>query len=691
MQFLTPLVWLTAAAVLVPVVLHLTRKETKTPMTIASLMFLRRIPIHEVRRRNIRNPLLLFLRCLAILLLVAAFAHPVAGFFHFDSASAELQQSVLILVDRSLSMSREGVWNRAKDAALTRIQELKPGDEALVAQFAQSAEPLTGWERQHSSLTRAIDERLETSAESTSYAAALAFAAQQLEQATAPSREILLVSDLQSTGLDLDAMSQVQIPENVRFNVKDVGEAARNAFIEEVRLQRQVYSETYPHSVVARVSLSNPQDEGPGRELRGDIQLFIGETMIDRQSFELGVEASIAVSFEPFEVGEGPVRGRLVLDLKDDLAVDDVYYFVVEQAEPFRVAVLSDQDEPSIYFKDAMESGRNLPIAVTSYADDQSWDESLPSVVVLDNVPRPGRQSLVNHLERGGSLIVTLGNDIDPSAYERALGERLPCRFVEKRFAGTDGARFASITELSDNHPIFDPFLQTQENALTNVQFYGYWKLEPGPESRVLARFDNGDPALVEGTSQKGKVLVFASSLGRVWSDFPMRSAYVSLWQKTVQYMAEWEPQAASLTVNQILSLEDESRGGARSEDGEPWDLLDPRGQRLVTLDAQRPESIQLTSPGYYELRKDRSTNWFAVNTDRIESDLARVEQDEFAAALRNTQVRPGQAGVAAQIAEEEAPEPLWWLFLLAALAVLLAETFAANRFRSGPGMARTE
>jgi len=682
LQFLTPLVWLAAAAVIVPVVLHLTRKETRRPMLFSSLMFLRRIPIHEVRRRNIRNPLLLLLRCLAILLLVAAFAHPVAGFFHFDSSSAELQQSVVILVDRSLSMSREAVWERAVDAALERVQELKPGDEALLVQFAQRAEALTGWERQSGRLTRSIRDRLQPSAESTSYAAGLDLAAQQLEQATSPSKEIFLITDLQSAGLDLDAMSQVQIPGDVRFSLKDVGEPARNAFIEEVRLQRQVYSDTYPHSIVARISLSDSQKDRSGRELRSEIQLYLGETMIDRQSFELSGEGSATVTFDPFEIGEGAIRGRLVLDLRDDLAADDVYYFVVERTNPFRIVLLSGQSDTPIYLKDALESGRNLPFVVTDSADNQTWDENEASVVVLDNVPRPRNQSLHQHLERGGSLIIALGKDIQPSAYESALGDSMPCQIIEKRFAGTDGSRFVSITEVTESHPIFEPFLQTQENALTNVQFFGYWKLEPQPGSQVLARFDNGDPALIEQKVGGGKVLVFASSLGRVWSDFPLRSAYVSFWQRTVQYMGQWGQQPASLTVNQILSLEDWNGSGEPVENGKTWDFLDPRGQRLLTLDSQRPESIRLESAGYYELRKDRATNWFAVNTDRAESDLARVEEEEFSAALRNTQVQQGRAGLVPELAEEEAPQPLWWLFLLAAVAILMVEAVAANRPR---------
>ena len=65
MSFLTPLFLIALAGLAVPVLLHLIQRERKQVVQFPSLMFLRRIPYQSVRRRRIRNWLLLLMRAAA--------------------------------------------------------------------------------------------------------------------------------------------------------------------------------------------------------------------------------------------------------------------------------------------------------------------------------------------------------------------------------------------------------------------------------------------------------------------------------------------------------------------------------------------------------------------------------------------------------------------------------------------------
>src|SRR2546430_970570 len=76
MSFLAPLFLVGLAAIAIPVLVHLIQRERKRVVEFPSLMFLRRIPYQSVRRRRIRNWLLLAMRAAAIALIVAAFARP---------------------------------------------------------------------------------------------------------------------------------------------------------------------------------------------------------------------------------------------------------------------------------------------------------------------------------------------------------------------------------------------------------------------------------------------------------------------------------------------------------------------------------------------------------------------------------------------------------------------------------------
>src|SRR5258705_4979654 len=76
MAFLAPLFFVGLAALAIPVLIHLTQREKKMVQQFPSLMFVRRIPYQTVRRRKIRDLLLLCVRLAALMLIVGAFARP---------------------------------------------------------------------------------------------------------------------------------------------------------------------------------------------------------------------------------------------------------------------------------------------------------------------------------------------------------------------------------------------------------------------------------------------------------------------------------------------------------------------------------------------------------------------------------------------------------------------------------------
>src|SRR5690606_8603589 len=142
MSLLTPAFLIGLAALAVPLLIHLIRRERHDAVEFPSLMFLSRIPQPVVKRRRIRNWWLFALRCLALILLVSAFTRPFMDRGPDAIAQGDAAREVVILLDRSYSMGYGDRWDRALTAARGAIDGLGPSDRASLVVFDAAASAL---------------------------------------------------------------------------------------------------------------------------------------------------------------------------------------------------------------------------------------------------------------------------------------------------------------------------------------------------------------------------------------------------------------------------------------------------------------------------------------------------------------------------------------------------------------------
>ena len=116
MSFLTPFFLAALVGLGVPVLIHMIQRQRTELLEFPSLMFVRKIPFHSMRRQRIRHWLLLLLRCAALALLVAAFARPFLRSNALASVTGGARE-VVVLIDRSYSMGFGDRWDRARAAA----------------------------------------------------------------------------------------------------------------------------------------------------------------------------------------------------------------------------------------------------------------------------------------------------------------------------------------------------------------------------------------------------------------------------------------------------------------------------------------------------------------------------------------------------------------------------------------------
>ena len=64
------------------------------------------------------------------------------------------------------------------------------------------------------------------------------------------------------------------------------------------------------------------------------------------------------------------------------------------------------------------------------------------------------------------------------------------------------------LGEIAFDHPLFSPLAGAQFNDFTKIHFWKHRRIKPAAidGARVLARFENGDPAILEKKVGKGSL-----------------------------------------------------------------------------------------------------------------------------------------------------------------------------------------
>ena len=169
-------------------------------------------------------------------------------------------------------------------------------------------------------------------------------------------------------------------------------------------------------------------------------------------------------------------------------------------------------------------------------------------MVMLCNVrtlPATTVQALHALLRRGGGLFISGGDKVDVDFYNGSLADLLPqpLRGEKSRVELEDPAKreVLGLGQVEGSHHVFAPFDGQKPEGLTRARTHTVLLLETGGKAPrdVLARFSNGAPALLERRVGPGRVLLWATTVDRDWSDLAIRPGFLPLLQQAVLYLAD--------------------------------------------------------------------------------------------------------------------------------------------------------
>jgi hypothetical protein len=469
------------------------------------------------------------------------------------------------------------------------------------------------------------------------------------------------------------------IGRDVKADLKFVGvEKSTNVGIENVSVDATSFVRTYNGRIVARIRNYNPD-----KEISVPVSLTINDKEIAKKTVVVPpASAALAEFAGGFDLDLGFAKGKIKLGIDDPLSLDNEFLFGIERREKLNVLILdSGKPRQSFHLKTAFSATSDLPFSVKVANASAITVEDLGSqdIVIFNDVPRLAdavRDRMVQARKAGQGQIVVLGPNADLNWWGAIEG--FPAKPVRKvDVASTErGKSVVYLTSYDKNHGIFKPLQSTSRLGLNTAQFHNYVELQPAEGSMAIAKFDNGMPALVEGSASNRGLLVFASTLDNTWNDLPLKPSFVLFLHQSARYLTGYNAVKSWYTLGEGIPVIGALEGGVAR-------VVDPTGtqESLGELKSGEQRYYTPTTPGYYELRVGRDARLLAVNPPASEGNLEKMVPEDLLASVQSTEAEARQAGTLASDDKlEYARQQMgWWYLLMIALIAGIVELYIAN------------
>jgi hypothetical protein len=636
-----------AAAVAIPILIHLLLRPRARQVPIGTLRFLRLAMKETKRRRRVRRWLLLAMRTAAVLLLALLFARP-----YLTAANAGMgqDQEIIVLIDQSGSMA-------SLFSGQTEFACAQAAAEKILATVPQGAKVHLGYfdDRGVTTTPEArVDSQRQPGYSGTDFGQALCWARDVFMTSARQHRKLYLLTDMQRTGQHLPCKS---FPKDVEVEIVELGKPLMgNLAVDKAEVAQPTIRPQEPIAVSALISNSGVL---PAHNIQVHLWLESDRVKLADQSktISIGPSASQQLDFSVLIDKPGFYQGFVEVAADDGFSIDNRRWLAFEARAADRILLVDGEAGSSVFANETyyLEAALRLALpgkgsTLTPY-EPVRWslenDSRLPdltpcSVVVLCNVATIRNDDLArlqSYVVGGGRLLVFTGGKVEPAAYAVLEQAGLLPGVVE----GASKAGLFRIQTWEKDHPIFRRLNDPQQGDLHRVAFRKISRVKPSPDAKVLATVTGGYPLLLEKPVGRGNVLLFTSAADRDWGDWPQARLYVPVVYQIVDYLTERLPE------NQRVRTE------------------------IAGPAADKPPGI------------GNENNVLIVrNVDARESRIDRYSKKQFREEFHLTDVKvaeaPRQAAAVVLPLGAERPNELWTRVIWALLVVLTIETFVANR-----------
>jgi len=710
----------------IPVIIHLLNRLRFRRVVWAAMEFLLAAHRKNARRIRIEQIILLVIRTLIILLLAAAIARPV-----LEGLLAGLGESSvhrIIVIDDSFSMgaqygvsvSGETAMKEARKTALWLMEGFDDHDAVslvLAGSRRHGTHARLGPSFDHEQVVAEI-ENLRVSESTTDMVGALDEVRKIVAESKMARKIVYVLTDnskvawYDESGKDLRAVAAA-ITDNAALVVVDLSRSGQsNLAIRRLYPERAVITAgILSHFEVEVENLGDQRAEG--------VVVSMTVDGVDARPAKFGrVDPRATATRKWTYTFDTPGDHAIVASLKDSptdaVAVDSKRYLAVNVKKAMNVLLVDGEPRAASggnetdYLRLALDprtrdEDRETIFLVkwvrdTEFAANQLDDTD---VVFLANVAslRPTQTDVLKRfVADGGSLVVYLGDQVQAADYNRSLYDDgrgpLPA-FVGPALGTTEPGKEDQYTTFDVrhfDHPALQEFKQVGGGAGLNVvRIYKYFQLKlpiDPKDTEVVLYFEDGNPAIVEKTFGRGRVVLSATSADTEWTNFPKLPGYLALVHELMDYVTPdmlWRynrlvDAGTAIPVSAALR-------GRRLTLSKPDSTVDSQLQAESDGGRYVLRINDLGRSGIYTLEGEGfGKRTLAVNVDTAESNLDHLTRSDLTEALGGVPLvyAEGQTALAKVLEGQQSAGGWARNLLFAMLALLLVETFLAWFFNRG-------
>ena len=622
MILLNGLLALGALAFAIPLAIHLLFRNRFQLVDWGAMQFLESVIRINRRRLQLRNLLLLLIRCAIPSLLALCLARPVLTGWQQPRGDAPVAMFVILDTSYSLSAGREDGRQRMDavvEAARRITRELSRSSEITVLTsdgallrgdpqsiHTQLSEVTVGGPALE--IDRLVSQALRLAAESSLATRQIVL----LSDNTASDYSQTMLESLPAIGERLRAVSpQPDLAWVDALSAFPQATSNRRISRAEPALAVAVPGQVVPWLIEARVEGMDPAQVDLQLEINGEVRqrqtvavrggvatavLPVQLDRVGRHAIEISVlpsdDGSTLATRDPFPADDTVFREFRVVDPIGVWLVDGKTGagplqsdtdFLALALSPFALSRQQAADDQPV---DLFRTQKRRPGRLADPADD-----SLPQVVVLADVPRPSAADcrwLAEFVEAGGALVVFAGQSLDGQWYDANLigsdgKPLLPYRFGAVQMPG----EALEIDDTRFTYPPLTALSGSEKGTLSNVQVRAWRELvahEPPQDAQAVMRLEGGQPLIAVAAAGRGRVLQVATTADPKWTTLPLRPVFVPLMQRLLAYLTLGDEARSVRTAGEAIVMGDVEAAGR-------WTVTTPDGQSFA-LQAEAAEAV---------------------------------------------------------------------------------------------------